>query len=95
MSAPHVPARAAPRAGPMSTRRCQSPPDDDEPAVAPVAAVADLMATGGRPMGQPNLEAQFRARGRLRERLSQIFDTLEAMGRVRRVEGAAGLLQAG
>ena len=59
-----------------------------------IKAVADLMAGGGRAMGLPDLEARFSARGRWRERLPVILDTLEALGRVRRVEGAATLWQA-
>ena len=78
------------------------------PAAAPVAkrpwpaglaeqikAVADVMAGSGRAMGLADLEASFSARGRWRERLPVILDTLEALGRVRRAEGAAGLWQAG
>jgi len=78
------------------------------PAAAPVAkrpwpaglaeqvkAVADVMASSAHTMGLPDLEARFTARGRWRERLPVILDTLEALGRVRRVGGADGLWQAG
>lgn len=78
------------------------------PAAAPVAmrrwpaglaeqikAVADVTAGSGRAMGLADLEARFTARGRWRERLPVILDTLEALGRVRRVEGGVALWQAG
>lgn len=38
------------------------------------------MADSGRALGLPDLEARFTARGRWRERLPVILDTLEALG---------------
>ena len=60
-----------------------------------IKAVADVMAGSKRAMRLTDLEGRFSARGRWRERLPVILDTLEALGRVRRVEGDAGLWQAG
>ena len=60
-----------------------------------IKAVADVMAGSGHALGLADLEARFSARGRWRERLPVILDTLEALGRVRRVGGTDGLWQAG
>ena len=38
------------------------------------------------PLTLPALEAHFTARGRWRDRLPTILDTLEALGRARRVD---------
>jgi hypothetical protein len=46
--------------------------------------VAEVLASSGRPLSLPDLEARFNARGRWRERLPTILDTLEALGRARR-----------
>ena len=53
-------------------------------------AGADVMAGSGHAMGLVALEGRFSARGRWRERLPAILDSLEALGRRRRVEGATG-----
>ena len=44
------------------------------------------MATTPRALSLADVEARFSARGRWRDRLPVILDTLEALGRVRRVE---------
>ena len=49
-----------------------------------IKAVAEVLASSGRPLSLPDLEARFNARGRWRERLPTILDTLEALGRARR-----------
>ena len=49
-----------------------------------IKAVADVMASAGRPVSLADLEASFTARGRWRDRLSTIVETLEAIGRARR-----------
>jgi hypothetical protein len=54
-----------------------------------IKAVAEVLATHGRPLSLADLEARFTARGRWRERLPTIISTLEALGRARRVAGGA------
>ena len=49
-----------------------------------IKAVADVMATTPRPLSLEDLAACFSARGRWRDRLPTILDTLDALGRVRR-----------
>jgi hypothetical protein len=48
-----------------------------------IKAVADLLATAARPLTQPDIEAHFTARGRWRDRLPVILETLVALGRAR------------
>jgi hypothetical protein len=52
-----------------------------------IKAVADLLAASPQPLALAELEARFQARGRWRERLPVILDTLAALGRARRVVG--------
>jgi hypothetical protein len=47
--------------------------------------VAKLLATSPQPLALADLEARFTARGRWRERLPVILDTLAALGRARPV----------
>jgi len=49
-----------------------------------IKAVAETLAAGGPPLTLAELEARFAARGRWRDRLPVILDTLEALGRARR-----------
>jgi len=49
-----------------------------------IKAVADVLASAGRPLAPADLEARFAARGRWRDRLPVILETLEALGRARR-----------
>ncbi len=49
-----------------------------------IKAVADVLASAPAALGLADLEARFTARGRWRDRLPTILDTLEALGRVRR-----------
>jgi hypothetical protein len=62
---------------------------------AQIKAVAEVLATHGRPLTLADLEARFTARGRWRDRLPTIIDTLEALGRARRVGPTADQWQAG
>ena len=55
-----------------------------------IKAVAELLASSPGALALPDIEARFTARGRWRERLPTILDTLEAVGRARRA-GPAGL----
>jgi hypothetical protein len=59
-----------------------------------IKAVADVMTSAGRPMTLADLEARFAARGRWRDRLPTILDTLEAVGRVRYAGTGEGRWQA-
>jgi len=52
-----------------------------------IKAVAELLAASPTPLALADLEARFTARGRWRERLPVILDTLAALGRVRPVAG--------
>jgi hypothetical protein len=49
-----------------------------------IKAVSEVMATAGRPLTLDDLAANFTARGRWRDRLPTIVETLEAIGRARR-----------
>ena len=49
-----------------------------------IKAVSEVMATAGRPLTLDDLAAHFTARGRWRDRLPTIVETLEAIGRARR-----------
>ena len=49
-----------------------------------IKAVAEVLASAGRPFTPADLEARFTARGRWRDRLPVILETLEALGRARR-----------
>jgi hypothetical protein len=53
-----------------------------------IKAVAEVLAASPRALSLADLEQRFSARGRWRDRLPTIVDTLEALGRARRVEGA-------
>lgn len=50
-----------------------------------IKAVAEVIAASPRAFGLADLEQRFTARGRWRDRLPTIVDTLEALGRVRRM----------
>ncbi len=52
-----------------------------------IKAVAEVLASAGRPLAPADLEARFTARGRWRDRLPVILETLEALGRARRAAG--------
>ncbi|MEO8460708.1 MAG: hypothetical protein ABI451_09280, partial [Dokdonella sp.] len=52
-----------------------------------VRAVADVLAGALEPLDEPALAARFNARGRWRERLPKILDTLVAIGRAREDDG--------
>ena len=52
-----------------------------------IKAVAEVLASAGRPFTPADLEARFTARGRWRDRLPVILETLEALGRARRAPG--------
>lgn len=54
-----------------------------------IKAVAEVLAGAGRPLAPADLEARFSARGRWRDRLPVILETLEALGRARRTSGEA------
>lgn len=51
-----------------------------------IKAVAELLSTNPAPLTLATLEAHFTARGRWRERLPIILETLEALGRTRRLQ---------
>ena len=53
-----------------------------------IKAVAELLATHPGALALPDIEARFTARGRWRERLPTILDTLEALGRAKQTPGA-------
>jgi len=61
---------------------------------AQIKAVAEVLAASARPLTLPDLEASFAARGRWRDRLPIIIDTLEALGRARRSQPEAESWQA-
>jgi len=54
-----------------------------------IKAVAELLAASPQPLALADLELRFQARGRWRERLPVILDTLAALGRARPVAGQA------
>jgi hypothetical protein len=53
-----------------------------------IKAVSDVLASAGRPLALDDLAAHFAGRGRWRDRLPTIVETLEAIGRARRTAGA-------
>jgi hypothetical protein len=55
-----------------------------------IKAVADTLASSPGALSLADIEARYTARGRWRERLPTILDTLEALGRARRVVGGSG-----
>lgn len=52
-----------------------------------IKAVADVLAEAGQPMTLDLTAAHFTARGRWRDRLPTILETLEALGRAKRLDG--------
>ena len=58
-----------------------------------IKAVADTLATSPIALSLADIEARYTARGRWRERLPTILDTLEALGRARRPQAGAGKWQ--
>ena len=58
-----------------------------------IKAVADALATSPTALSLADIEARFTARGRWRERLPTILDTLEALGRARRPNAGASSWQ--
>jgi len=52
-----------------------------------IKAVADVLAANPHPLALADLEMRFQARGRWRERLPTILDTLAALGRARQLPG--------
>jgi hypothetical protein len=59
-----------------------------------IKAVAEVLSVAARPLTLADVEASFTARGRWRDRLPTILDTLEALGRARVVGGTARAWQA-
>ncbi len=53
-----------------------------------IKAVAELLGTQGTPLAVEQVASHFTARGRWRERLPTILQTLEALGRARQVDAA-------
>jgi hypothetical protein len=51
-----------------------------------IKAVAEVVAQAGRPLDLPTLAAHFQARGRWRDRLPMLLDTLVALGRLRQAD---------
>jgi hypothetical protein len=51
-----------------------------------IKAIAELLSSKGTPLAVENIALHFTARGRWRERLPTILQTLEALGRARQVE---------
>ena len=58
-----------------------------------IKAVADLLATSPAALSLAEIEARFSARGRWRDRLPTILDTLEALGRARRPDAGGSSWQ--
>lgn len=56
-----------------------------------IKAVAEVLAATPVPLAVPDIEARFSARGRWRERLPTILNTLEALGRARPLLQADGV----
>ena len=59
-----------------------------------IKAVAELLSASPAPLALADIEARFSARGRWRDRLPTILDTLEALGRARRAQPGAERWQA-
>ena len=59
-----------------------------------IKAVAEVMAGAGRPLSMPELEARFAGRGRWRERLPTLVETLVALGRLRAAGRQAAVWEA-
>lgn len=53
-----------------------------------IKAVAEVLATSGRSLDLEGLAAHFQGRGRWRDRLPNLVDTLVALGRARSVDGS-------
>lgn len=53
-----------------------------------IKAVSEVLASAGRPLALDDLAAHFAGRGRWRDRLPTIVETLEAIGRARRSSNA-------
>ena len=58
-----------------------------------IKAVADTLAASPVALTLADIEARFTARGRWRERLPTILDTLEALGRARRPQAGVSSWQ--
>lgn len=52
-----------------------------------IKAVAEVLGSAGKPLALDTIVANFTARGRWRDRLPTILETLEALGRARKVKG--------
>lgn len=52
-----------------------------------IKSVADVLASAGQPLMLDSIAGHFSARGRWRDRLPTILETLEALGRVRKTQG--------
>lgn len=52
-----------------------------------IRSVADVLATAGRGLSLEEVAAHFSGRGRWRDRLPMLLDTLVALGRVREIQG--------
>ena len=57
-----------------------------------VRAVAQVLSTAPQAMPLSALEASFKGKGPWKKGLPRILETLEALGRARRVEADAGVL---
>ena len=60
-----------------------------------IKAVAELLSASPQPLALADLELRFQARGRWRERLPVILDTLSALGRARPTVRRRGALVVG
>ena len=54
---------------------------------AAIRSVADVLSASGQPLALDAIAGHFNARGRWRERLPTILETLAALGRARKVDG--------
>jgi hypothetical protein len=52
-----------------------------------IRSVADVLATAGRGLSLEEVADHFSGRGRWRDRLPMLLDTLVALGRVREIQG--------
>lgn len=59
-----------------------------------IKAIAEVITVSAKPLAIAELEQRFTARGRWRDRLPTIVETLEALGRIRRVAGTTERWQA-